>query len=220
MTTSACSSPLATPEQSPCSSPRASLVPVLTPKMAFVMGSTLECFRSRFARAGWLALFLNKPLSPKSSPKKADVPAPATPAPAKKSPKKAPASPKPAEEVHECQAVAWYDPALATWEPHDDPNLPLDRRRCGKKAISSLDIDGEVVWCCGTHAKTTPEACSTCAKNKHVDFEGSHKHALCKRGFITTTKEGKLVYTEGKCEGLLREGASKLAKKGHERWAK
>ena len=121
-----------------------------------------------------------------------------------------------------CQAVSWYDPASATWEPHSDPLLPLDRRRCSKKATIKLTVNGEEVWCCGVHAKATPETCSTCAKNKHVDFEGSHAHSLLKRGYLSrSNKDGKdeLVYVEGECQGLLREGKAKLAKKGHQRWA-
>ena len=130
-------------------------------------------------------------------------------------PRSSPKASKPVVEAHACQAVSWYDPSGATWEPHSDPLIPLDRRHCGKKATIKVSVNGEEVWCCGTHAKDTPETCPTCAKNKHVDFDGTHKHRYLKTGYVLNGS-----FVEGECQGLLREGASKLAKKGLERWSK
>ena len=217
-------SSFSTPSESPATTPPSSPRPVLadfvgssgprdTPFKSGVIVSHL--LRQQFR--GWSVGF--KALSYVSTSK--------PPSPNKDSlkPKKAatPKSPKPMDEVHECQAVSWYDPASATWEPHSDPLLPLDRRRCGKKATTKVTVNGEEIWCCGTHAKATPETCSTCAKNKHIDFDGSHGHSLLKRGYLSRSNKdsgGELVYVEGECQGLLREGEAKLAKKGHQRWAK
>ena len=179
------------------------------------MGRIFERFQERQARAGWMALF-HSPPTPHASPKEA-TPPPQKPSTPKKAdtPASTPKASKPVVEAHACQAVSWYDPSGANWEPHSDLLIPLDRRHCGKKATIKVSVNGEEMWCCGTHAKDTPETCSTCAKNKHVDFDGTHKHRYLKTGYVLNGS-----FVEGECQGLLREGASKLAKKGHQRWSK
>lgn len=133
---------------------------------------------------------------------------------AKTAPKAAkPKTPKTPVDSYMCCATSWNNPN-DSWEAHDlatQGKIPYDRKPCGKKGtIEFKDANGDTIWMCATHAKSSSGPCARCTKCKDVEDEVTHKVNYLQIGYFAANGE----YVDGECESLKCEGTKKLAKHG------